>query len=83
MSKQTKTFAPTALNLAVAEAIVQSLDALSLARDNWEQTSFKKSNEGLYDLLSQCQGVFETKYIKGIKDDQKTLRSELITRLNE
>jgi hypothetical protein len=83
MSKQTKTFAPTALNLAVAEAIVQSLDALSLARDNWEQTSFKKSNEGLYDLLSQCQGVFETKYIKGSKDDQKTLRSELITRLNE
>ena len=83
MSKQTKTFAPTALNLAVSEAIVQSLDGLSLARENWEQTTFKKSNEGLYDLLSQCLDVFETKFIKGSKDDQKTLRSELISRLTE
>jgi hypothetical protein len=83
MSKQAKTFAPSAMNIAVAESIVQSLDALSLARDNWEQTTFKKANEGLYDLLSQCLAVFETKFIKGTKDDQKTLRSELIARLSE
>ena len=62
MSKQAKTFAPSAMNIAVAESIVQSLDALSLARDNWEQTTFKKANEGLYDLLSQCLAVFETKF---------------------
>lgn len=83
MSKQAKTFAPSAMNIAVAESIVQSLDALSLARDNWEQTTFKKANEGLYDLLSQCLAVFETKFIKGTKDDQRTLRSELIARLSE
>ena len=82
MSKQAKTFAPSAMNIAVTNSIVQSLDALSLARDNWEQTTFKKANEGLYDLLSQCQGVFETKFIKGSQDDKKTLRNELITRLS-
>ena len=81
MSK--KTFAPSALNIAVAESIVQSLDGLSLARENWEQTAFKKSNEGLYDLLAQCLDVFETKFVKGTKDDQKTLRQELISRLTE
>lgn len=83
MSKQTKTFTPSAMNIAVANTIVQSLDALSMARDNWEQTTFKKANEGLYDLLSQCLAVFESKFIKGSKDEQKTLRSELISRLNE
>jgi hypothetical protein len=83
MSNQAKPFAPSAMNIAVAESIVQSLDALSLARDNWEQTAFKKANEGLYDLLAQCLDVFETKFIKGTKDDQKTLRSELIARLSE
>lgn len=81
MSK--KAFAPSAINIAVVDAIVQSLDGLSLARENWEQTTFKKANDGLYDLLSQCLDVFETKFIKGSKDDQKTLRSELISRLNE
>ena len=83
MSKQAKPFAPSALNIAVTNSIVQSLDALSLARDNWEQTTFKKANEGLYDLLAQCQDVFETKFLKGSKDDQRTLRSELISRLAE
>jgi hypothetical protein len=83
MSKQAKPFAPSAMNIAVADSIVQSLDALSMARDSWEQTTFKKANEGLYDLLSQCLAVFETKFIKGTKDDQRTLRSELIARLSE
>lgn len=83
MSKQVKPFAPSAVNIAFANSIVQSLDALSLARENWEQTAFKKANEGLYDLLAQCLGVFKSKFIEAKKDDQKTLRSELISRLNE
>lgn len=83
MSKQAKVFAPTAMNIAVADSIVQSLDALSHARENWEQTAFKKANEGLYDLLAQCLEVFEQKFVKGTKDDQRTLRSQLIVRLTE
>lgn len=83
MSKQTKTFTPSALNTAFATSIVQSLDALSIARDNWEQTAFKKANEGLYDLLAQCLDVFNSNFIEAKKDDQRALRSELISRLNE
>ena len=83
MSKQVKPFAPSAVNIAFANSIVQSLDALSLARENWEQTAFKKANEGLYDLLAQCLDVFKSKFIEAKKEDQKTLRSELISRLNE
>lgn len=78
-----KTFTPSALNTEFATSIVQSLDALSIARDNWEQTAFKKANEGLYDLLAQCLHVFNSKFIEAKKDDQRTLRSELISRLNE
>lgn len=83
MSKQAKSFNPTALNIAYADAIVQSLDALSLAREKWEQTAFKKANEGLYDLLSQCLDVFASKFLNASKDDQKTLRQEVIARLSE
>jgi hypothetical protein len=83
MSKQVKPFAPSAVNIAFANSIVQSLDALSLARENWEQTAFKKANEGLYDLLAQCLDVFQSKFVNAKKEDQKTLRSELICRLSE
>jgi hypothetical protein len=81
MSKQTKPFAPSIQNIAFADDIVQSLDALSLSRDNWEQTAFKKANEGLYDLLAQCLDVFQTKFISASTADQKTLRTEVISRL--
>jgi hypothetical protein len=83
MSKQVKPFVPSAVNIAFANSIVQSLDALSLARENWEQTAFKKANEGLYDLLAQCLDVFQSKFVNANKEDQKTLRSELIARLTE
>lgn len=83
MSKQAKTFTPSAMNIAVADTIVQSLDALSLVRENWEQTTFKKANEGLYDLLAQCLDVFQQKFVKGSKDDQRTLRNELVSRLKD
>ena len=80
MTKQSKTFVPSAQNLQFTNEIVQSLDALSVARENWEQTAFKKANEGLYDLLAQCQEVFETKYLNATKNDQKALRLELTER---
>lgn len=83
MSKQAKSSFPSVQNTAFANSIVQSLDALSIARENWEQTAFKKANEGLYDLLAQCLEVFESKFVKGTKDDQKALRKEVIARLKE
>jgi hypothetical protein len=64
-------------------SIVQQLDALSKTRENWEATDYKKANEGLYQLLSECLAVFNTQYVKADKDSQKVLRSELTNRLTE
>ena len=77
----TKVFVPTVQNRSFATSIVQSLDALSLARDDWEKTAFKKANEGLYDLLAKCLDVYLTKFINAEKGDMKTLRGELVERL--
>lgn len=81
MSTKSTPFVPTAQNIAIANDIVKSLEHLSLVRENWEQTTFKKANESLYDLLAQCLEVFNAKFVNGTKADQHTLRQELITRL--
>lgn len=64
-----------------ADGIVQQLDALSKARENWETTDYKKANEGLYQLLSQCLDVFNSQYVKADKASQNALRKELTTKL--
>lgn len=79
----TKVFVPTVQNRSFATSIVQSLDALSLARDDWEKNAFKKANEGLYDLLAKCLDVYLTKFINAEKGDMKTLRGELVERLTD
>lgn len=76
-----KIFVPTIQNRSFATSIVQSLDALSLARDEWEKNAFKKANEGLYDLLGKCHDTYLTKFVNADKGDMKTLRSELVERL--
>jgi hypothetical protein len=81
MIKSAKTFTPSAANQEFANSIVSQLDALTLTRQNWEQTAYKKSNEQLYSLLSDCLEVFQAKFVNGSKADQKTLREEVITRL--
>jgi hypothetical protein len=84
MSKKT-----TAINDAIVQmkaqqftnGIVQQLDALSKARENWEATEYKKANEGLYQLLSKCLSVFNSQYVKADKASQNALRKELTTKL--
>jgi hypothetical protein len=66
-----------------ADGIVQQLDALSKARENWETTDYKKANQGLYQLLSQCLDVFNTEYVKADKVSQNALRKELTKKLTE
>lgn len=64
-----------------ANGIVQQLDALSKARENWEATDYKKANQGLYQLLSECLDVFNSQYVKADKASQNALRKELSTKL--
>jgi hypothetical protein len=81
MIKSAKPFIPSATNQAFANSIVSQLDALTLTRQNWEETAYKKSNEHLYALLSDCLEVFQAKFVNGSKADQKTLRDEVTARL--
>ena len=64
-----------------AGSIVQQLDVLAERRKDWEANDYKKANEGLYSLLADCLGIFNARFVKGSKDDQKTLRFSLIERL--
>ena len=67
---------------AHGKSIVQQLDALSTKRQAWEVTDFKKANEGLYSLLSECLGVFHSQFVNASEEDRKSLRvslAELLT----
>lgn len=62
-------------------SIVQQLDALSVKRDQWERTDYKKANEGLYALLSDCLGLFNAEFVNASNDDRKALREGLTVKL--
>ena len=64
-----------------AGSIVQQLDVLAERRKVWEATDYKKANEGLYSLLADCLDIFNDRFVKGSKEDQKALRVSLIERL--
>lgn len=68
-------------NQKFANGIVQQLDALFKVREVWEKTDFKKANEGLYNLLGQCLGVFKAQYTKADSDAKSALRAELANKL--
>jgi hypothetical protein len=79
----TANFNPSANNIAFADSTVALLDALSVKRDAWEQGVFKAANEALYALLAETLEIYNSKFLQGGKDDQRTLRQQLVSRLNE
>ena len=82
MSKSVKTaFIASNDNMIIANGIVQSLDALSERRQQWEITDYKKANDGLYALLAGCLDVFQNKFVNADGNSRKTLRNELCARL--
>lgn len=80
---KTAIFTPSANNIAFADSTVALLDALSVKRDAWEQGVFKAANEALYALLAETLDVYNSKFLQGSKDDQRTLRQQLASRLKE
>jgi hypothetical protein len=79
MSKTAKTL--SAANVAFANSIVQQLDDLSVRREQWEKTDYKKANDGLYALLADCLGVFNARFVKASDEDKIALRRTLMQRL--
>ena len=78
---KTAIFTPSADNLVFADSTVALLDALSVKRDAWEQGAFKAANDALYALLAETLDVYNSKFLQGGKDDQRTLRNLLVDRL--
>ncbi len=76
-----KATAQVVANQKFVNGIVQQLDCLSKAREQWEATDFKKANQGLYQLLSECLAVFNAQYVKANKAAQAALRAELTSKL--
>ena len=64
-----------------AVSIVQQLDVLSVRREQWEATDYKKANDGLYALLADCLDVFQARFVNGTDEEQKALRTSLMQRL--
>jgi hypothetical protein len=69
--------------IAFAAATVQKLDALAQRRQQWEATAFAKANEGLYAILADCQDIYEQQFLNAGESDQRALRSDLKSRLED
>ncbi|MFM7010845.1 MAG: hypothetical protein ACKO0Z_16235 [Betaproteobacteria bacterium] len=83
--KQAKTAGKAAIvstqAMSYANGIVQQLNALCARREQWEATDFKKANDGLYTLLSECHGVFEQQFLHANAEQRKALRESLVQSL--
>jgi hypothetical protein len=62
-------------------SIVQKLDALSVKRDNWERTDFKKANDGLCVLLGDSLKLYTTEFLTVDDAHRKALRDGLTDKL--
>ncbi len=80
-AKAKQVFVPSDANIKYAQAIVAQLNELVVKREKWESTDYKKANEGLYALLSNCYEMFDSKFVTAGDGDRKTLRNELATLL--
>ena len=70
-------------NFKFAAGIVQQLDDLSVRREKWETTEFKKANEVLYAIQGECLHIYKSRFMEASADDKKALRQELTKRLKE
>jgi hypothetical protein len=65
-------------NISTIDAVIKQLEDLSAARRDWEEGSYKKSNEELYVLLDRCLALYVE--IKGNRPLVMQLNAELKAR---
>lgn len=63
------------------KSMIQQLNDLSLRRQEWEATDYKKANEGLYALLGECLVIYKQRFENANDNEKKALRRQLIERL--
>lgn len=80
MSKKLSKSAVNAKQLAAyVSSVVQTLDALSSAREQWEQTEYKTATASLYDLLARTYAAYEQSFLSADDSQRKALREELVS----
>ena len=63
---------------AATEALATELNGVVKRREHWESTDFKKANDVLYGILSDCYGIYHRRFVGAENDDQRTdLRKHL------
>lgn len=82
MSKEMSPFIPSFDNLEYASKTFRVLDSLCSERQSWQDNEYKTSTTRLYALLGSVQGVYQTKFVEAKDDDRRTLRQQLIGKLN-
>jgi hypothetical protein len=83
MSNLKNDFKPTFSNLEFAAKTMRQLDQLSIERQAWQDNEYKNSTTRLYNLLAAVYGVYESKFINSDGDDRRTLRQQLVSKLND
>jgi hypothetical protein len=82
MKSQDKEFKPSFNNLAFASKAFEQLDLLCEERKAWEDLEEKNSTTRLYNLLARVYAVYKTKFVDAQDDDRRTLRLQLVGKLN-
>lgn len=82
MSNQYNAFKPTFANLDFAAKAFQQLDQLCSERQAWQDNEHKNSTTRLYNLLAAVYSMYESKFVKAKDDDRRTLRQQLVSKLN-
>jgi hypothetical protein len=82
MSNQINAFKPSFTNLEFAARTMYQLDQLCAERQEWQENEHKNSTTRLYKLLASVYGVYESKFINSNGDDRRTLRQQLVSKLN-
>ncbi|PUE23718.1 hypothetical protein [Limnohabitans sp. Jir72] len=83
MSNQVNAFKPSFTNLEFAVKAFRQLDQLCAERQAWQDNEYKNSTTRLYNLLSAVYCVYESKFVNVQDDDRRTLRQQLVSKLNE
>ena len=82
MSYQPNAFKPSFTNLEFATKAFHQLDQLCAERQAWQDNEHKNSTTRLYNLLAAVYGLYESKFLNAKDDDRRTLRQQLVSKLN-
>ena len=83
MKATESTVIPSFNSLEYASKTFHILEKLCAERQEWEGQEYLSSTARLYNLLAAVYGVYEKKFVDAKDEDRRTLRQQLVGKLNE